>query len=500
MIAQKAPLAPAQKDTRKRKERRVEILQERRRVKKALKKMRRVTFDNDTVTEAGNFQFIKIFKDLINLNETIEQEFTLEQKGTNTLYSAHALIDYLLDCILLEHTRFSHMDALRHDPGYLKIKELLRFPDESTFRGFLAKLQPEHLTQLINIHKKLLHKKAKLEGEKRLIWIDIDDTVMTLFGEQEGSKNGYNPRYHGRPSYKARLAFISGSGELVHQEINPGNTSGLSSFLNFIKEVESTLPPEYIIEGIRADSGFADKEVMEYAEEQGWEYIIKFPKKETVKRAIAYLNNHPAYWETLEDKEEDIQFAQEDEHWAAADIPILLSTWTKARRCVIYRETHEPKAPQDTPDQLVLPLYTYTYQAIITNSELKPQALIRSYNKRANIENKIDEIKSGYALEQNSQHCMLRNQTFGWIKAIAYNIVVWFKQTLLPENLQSCEVQTIRRIVIKVPGNIVGQGRYQHIRLAPSPQLEKIVQEIQMRLMKFVTILAPPDIPSPQAA
>jgi len=34
------------------------------------------------------------------------------------------------------------------------------------------------------------------------------------------------------------------------------------------------LLPEYIIEGIRADYGFADPSVMSYAEEKGWYYIF----------------------------------------------------------------------------------------------------------------------------------------------------------------------------------------------------------------------------------
>ncbi|MFX5092902.1 transposase, partial [Acinetobacter baumannii] len=92
----------------------------------------------------------------------------------------------------------------------------------------------------------------------------------TLFGEQEGATNGYNPRYHGRPSYKVRVAFVAGTGELIHLQLNPGNTNGMKDFLSFVKEVEALLPPEYIIEGIRADCGFADPAVMEYAEEQGW--------------------------------------------------------------------------------------------------------------------------------------------------------------------------------------------------------------------------------------
>lgn len=53
----------------------------------------------------------------------------------------------------------------------------------------------------------------------------------------------------------------------------------MKDFLSFVKEMEAMLPPEYIIEGIRADCVVADQVVMNYAEENGWYYISKLPKK-----------------------------------------------------------------------------------------------------------------------------------------------------------------------------------------------------------------------------
>lgn len=484
MVAQKSSQAPEQK---LRRERRIEVLKERRRIKKIMRKLRPVTFDNETITEAANFQFVERFKELIGLEEIIGNHLHFEQKA-NCVYSAGQLVDYLLDCALLGHTRFQHMNALQSDPGYQIVKDITRFPDESTFRGFLRKLSWNHLIQLVAMNRELLARKAKM-GSKRFVWIDIDDTVITLFGEQEGATKGYNPRYHGRPSYKIRVAFIAGSGELIHLQLNPGNTHGMKDFLSFVKEVEAMLPPEYIIEGVRADCGFADPAVMDYAEEKGWQYIFKLPKKATVKKAIEYLQQHPKLWETLAEQEEKITFATEDDRWAAADIPILLTTWEKARRCVIYRETHETE--KTTKDQLTMMLTTYSFQAIVTNADLKPLPLFRSYNERANIENRIDELKEGYAVEQNSQHSMLNNLLFSWMKAIAYNVIVWFKQTILPEAMQRCEVKTIRRVVIQVPGNIVGSGRYQHVRLASNSKLEAIVKTMQQQLRDFAERLIP---------
>jgi hypothetical protein len=129
-------------------------------------------------------------------------------------------------------------------------------------------------------------------------------------------------------------------------------------------------------------------------------------------------------------------------------------------------------------------LTTYSFQAVITNTELKPLPLLRTYNQRANIENRIDEIKEGYTLEQNSMHSMMTNL---------------FTQAFLPESLQKCEVKTIRRVVLKVPGNIVGNGRYQHIRLAASRALEIIVKVILQKAKEFAERMTP-KIPMTEAA
>lgn len=135
MVSQDQVKAPEQKTSReRRRERRIETLSEQRRVKKITRKLRQVTFDNDTVTEAANFQFMELFKQLIGLDEIIAYHLTVAQ-AKNSMYTAQELIDYLIDCAILGHTRFLHMDALQADPGYQTIKEIERFPDESTFRS-----------------------------------------------------------------------------------------------------------------------------------------------------------------------------------------------------------------------------------------------------------------------------------------------------------------------------------------------------------------------------
>jgi hypothetical protein len=104
--------------------------------------------------------------------------------------------------------------------------------------------------------------------------------------------------------------------------------------------------------------------------------------------------------------------------------------------------------------------------------------------------NKIDELKTGVGLDQNSQHEMLKNKAFIWIKILGYNLLNWFRLALLPDGMARCEVPTIRRLIINVPGNIVGNGRYRHVRLAPNRWLAETIGFIRVKLKEFINIKA----------
>jgi hypothetical protein len=166
-----------------------------------------------------------------------------------------------------------------------------------------------------------------------------------------------------------------------------------------------------------------------------------------------------------------------------AEITVPLPTWKKARRFVFIRETVELKSNEPClfyPD-------LYDYEVIVTNMEdLPPEEVWRWYNKRCNEENKIDELKQGLAVDQTSQHEMIRNAAFMWIKALAYNLLNWFKSALMPQEHRQHEVATIRRVLINVPGNIVGNGRYRHVRLAPNAWLEKTITIIKGNFKVFL--------------
>jgi len=51
-------------------------------------------------------------------------------------------------------------------------------------------------------------------------------------------------------------------------------------------------------------------------------------------------------------------------------------------------------------------------------------------------------------------------------------------------------VSTIRRLIVNVPANIVGNGRYRRIRMARNRWLEQVIAYIKAKLREFIGIKA----------
>ncbi|MDP3044489.1 MAG: hypothetical protein ACYDDN_03425 [Candidatus Desulforudaceae bacterium] len=49
-------------------------------------------------------------------------------------------------------------------------------------------------------------------------------------------------------------------------------------------------------------------------------------------------------------------------------------------------------------------------------------------------------------------------------------------------------MSTIRMIIFNVPGNIVGNGRYRHIRLVGNQWLQKTIGFIKAKLKEFIGV------------
>jgi hypothetical protein len=121
--------------------------------------------------------------------------------------------------ILAGHRRYSQVTALRGDtvnPQGLGMSEVL---SEDAVRRAFQDEDPQPLEQWQREH--LLHSVEPVLQEP---WIcDIDVTIKTIYGKQEGAEVGYNPHKPGRPAHAYHTFFISRLRLALDVVVVPGN-------------------------------------------------------------------------------------------------------------------------------------------------------------------------------------------------------------------------------------------------------------------------------------
>jgi hypothetical protein len=127
----------------------------------------------------------------------------------------------------------------------------------------------------------LLSKNARWLRESGLtsITLDADSTVKSVCGNQEGAEKGYNTTKRGAKSYHPLLVFVSEMKLLYHTWFRTGSAYTANGVVEFLKEVQSSLPRNIRKVFFRADSGFFSGNLFDLLESYSWNYLVKVKLK-----------------------------------------------------------------------------------------------------------------------------------------------------------------------------------------------------------------------------
>lgn len=435
-------------------------------------------FTNKPISGNVSHSYLEDFKQCIDFTGLLHKHLDpLEHlKAPNSKFSVNGTVEFMIDAGILGFSRFLHMNDLRNDRAYQMIHG--EAPSEKVCRDLLKRLPADAAIALRELNRSLLAKQALLHGVKE-VCLDFDDTVVTVFGEQEKAKVGYNPRYHGRASYKEKVGMISGSKELVDLTLEEGNHHSNHKFLDFLKQCEDSLPKQMLLKRVRADCGFFDQATFTYLEDQYCEYVIKAKRLVNVQKIVNYVVEHPKeyLWVPV------VSNNGERTIFHATEITVPLPKWVRARRFVIVRKTLPEKLENG---QLIFDEVRFEYQVIVTNIDyMSSDEIFHEYNQRCTLETSIDELKDGFAFSENSQMNHKCNELFLLIKMIAYNLQNWFQQVILPEDMRHHRIQTLRRKFYRVSGILSGNGWYRHILYQANAEIKRIATHVYKALGIF---------------
>ncbi|PYU84239.1 MAG: hypothetical protein DMG50_05530, partial [Acidobacteria bacterium] len=141
----------------------------------------------------------------------------------NRDYSVSQMLLALVHPILLGLDRIETAALLHTDETFQYLTGLQSFPDPQTLRRFLLNAPADLREQLHRANDRLLQRFIHLPKHRSRLIFDLDSTVLTVFGHQEGAEVGYNPRYRGKRSYDPLLCVEANSSFLWDVELRRGD-------------------------------------------------------------------------------------------------------------------------------------------------------------------------------------------------------------------------------------------------------------------------------------
>jgi hypothetical protein len=336
------------------------------------------------VTPFGGVAVFVAYLRKIGFVETVRQHMPIHWKSPNQIDPTTTFTAFLM-AVLLGAKRFAHVNWLRGDRALHALLGIERFPTDDTIRNLSRKFTMGNVQRLFEplTEWQMERLPARREGYS----LALDSTVFERYGRQEGSLKGHNPRKHGRPSHHPLLAVLAEAHVLLHGWLRSGNCGPAHGVVEFLEEALALWGQRQTIRLVRADSGFFDDKLLSFLEQRHLTYIVVARLTKWIKREAQNIQD----WVDL------------GQAYSMGEFRVKLLGWLTERRFVVIRELL--REGRDNVNRKLIHVPGYTFRIFVTNSSGAPQEIWRDYNLRADMENRIAELKhdpgaDGFCLKQ----------------------------------------------------------------------------------------------------
>jgi hypothetical protein len=324
------------------------------------------------VTPFGGVAVFVSFLQKIDLVGQLQRHMPIHWKSPNHIDPTATFVAFLIT-VLVGARRFAHAALLRGDQALHALLGIQRFPIDDTIRNLFRQFGMGHVQRLYEPLTEWQMQRLPLRAEGYTL--DLDSTVFERYGKQEGALKGHNPRKHGRPSHHPLLAVLSEVHFLLHGWLRSGNCGTARGVEEFLKEALALWGQRQKIRLLRADSGFFEDQLLSFLEQRRLPYIVVARLTKWVKRSAQRVEQ----WREL------------DENFAVGEFRLRLHGWDVERRFVAIRErVHEGR---DSVGRKLIDVPGYTFRVFATSCADAPEEIWRDYNRRADMENRIAELK-----------------------------------------------------------------------------------------------------------
>jgi Transposase DDE domain group 1 len=419
----------------------------------------RIVCNHAGLTHFGGVHFFRESLRVLHFRDFLAQQIRYPRRNRD--YSVSQMLLALVYPIVLGLNRIETTSLLRSNGTFQYLTGLPSFPDPQTLRRFLVNAPAPLREQLHRANDRLLQRFIHLPEHRSRLIFDLDSTVLTLFGHQEGAEVGYNPRYRGKRSYDPLLCLEANSSFFWDVELRRGDAGTWAGSEELLACCFLSTPSDIRELRVRADAGFGYGPVLEMLEARLAQYAVVTRMIPSLKRALRGL-----------------RYEAMNPSWEIAEFEYRPHDWPHARRCIVARRRIEEIDPHPT----LFTLERYVYRAWHTNLSLTPAGVWHFYDGRAGMERRIREIREDFGLPKIPTRAFAANALYLEVMRLAYNLVTAFQRTCLPEEWHSLTLSKLRHRLFWLPGELTRPQNRPTLRLVNSPfmgmRADKILQRI----------------------
>ena len=422
-----------------------------------------IAFTDKPITAWGGVaSVVATFLERVDWRSWVERSVPIRETSNNARGVYEKVLAQLLT-VLCGGDRFAHMSWWGHGVAAMKkafgVEWLPRA--SSTLTRFWGKVDSHAMAEAWGDRSRAFARQVVSWEGITEDTLNLDSSVLTRYGRQEGAKKGYNPRKHGRPSHHPLLAFL-GSGYVMNVWNRSGDTWSGQSAREFFQQTVETLGEGFRIRCVLADTGFYQAPFIEYLEGESYRYIIAAPMSEILQRQIYQVPGDQ--WRAIAEGIEvaDFWFEHKDQKW------------TRPRRYVAVRQeiTRRPKAAGKQPSLFkdLDEWKNYRFSAMITNDQTSPpEAIWQEYRPRSCDENVVKDLKEGYGFAGFCLHGFWATDAVMVLTALVFhNLLHYVNRTILSGQGPVAQLKTIRSKWFILPALLGRFGRAAVLRLGVS--------------------------------
>ena len=317
--------------------------------------------------------------------------------------------------LLCDARKLTQVAYLRRDPVVPELIGVRRVASQSVLSRFFQGF--DSAANNLRCFRPLWHWCLdRLPSRKEGYTLDLDSTrLLHEDGHQEGVAVGYTKRGL-KPCLHPLLAVIAEVRLVAQLWLRPGNTSCGGNVTAFFLDLWENLPCHIRLRGVRADAGFCLPELLALWEQLKLPYVVVAQLSQPIQKLI-----------------------KGDLPWAVTEVPgtevaeleYQSMNWPHPRRLVLIR--HRVREDNRRGGKCLLDVPGYHFQALVTSlpaATHPPLAVWRYYNGRADCENVIKELQSGFALPTLCLEKFWATEAALSLATMTYNLTVLFQRHL----------------------------------------------------------------------